>query len=489
MTPHPSLERHDLVVMGGSAGADAAGLAVRLGARAVVVERDRIGGDCTWTGCVPSKALIAAARAAHDARRARRFGIRLPEPDIDSTAVMDHVRATIDTVAAKDTDEDIRRSGVGLIKGSARLAGPDVVEVGDRRLRARRVLIATGSAPAIPEVPGLVESDPLTTDTLWSLRELPARLVVLGGGAVGCELGQALQRLGVQVCLVERASRLLPDHEPRVGELLASRLRAEGVDVRTSTTATRCSTNGAAGGEMTLACGGATQREPYDRVLVVTGRRPSTEGIGLGAAGVALGPRGEILVDERLRTTARGIFAIGDVTGILPTTQTATYQARVAVPNALFGRRRRASYGALPRVVFTDPAVGRVGLTADEARDRWGRRAVVVDAELRDLDAAIVTGRPFGFARLVGDHRGRLVGATIVASGGEDAIAELALFVAHRAAITDVADFVHAYPTLIEVAQKAANQRVAAAASRPTARVSRVARLWALRAIDERHRP
>ena len=474
--------------MGGSAGADAAGLAARLGARALIVERDRIGGDCTWTGCVPSKALIAAARAAHDARQAGRFGIRLPEPDVDRASVMAHVRATIETVAAKDTDEDIRRSGVGLLKGSASLAGPGVVEVDGRRLGARRVLIATGSTPAIPAVPGLAESDPLTTDTLWSLRELPARLAILGGGPVGCELGQALQRLGVQVCLVETASRLLPEHEPRVGELLSERLRAEGVDVRTATTATRFSASGAGAGEMTLACGGATRRAPYDRVLVVTGRRPGTEGVGLETAGVAQGPRGAILVDERLRTTARGVFAIGDVTGILPTTQTATYQARIAVPNALFGRRRRASYRALPRVVFTDPAVGRVGLTAGEARERWGRRAVVVDADLGDLDAAIVTGRPHGFARLVGDHRGRLVGATIVASGGEDAIAELALFVAHDAAITDVADFVHAYPTLVEVAQKAANRRVAAAASRPAARVSRATRLWALRASDARHR-
>ena len=483
------MERYDLVVMGGSAGTDAAGLAVRLGARAVVIERDRIGGDCTWTGCVPSKALIAAARAAHEARDVGRFGVRLPEPEVDGAAVLEYVRSTIDTVAAKDTEADIRRSGVGLIKGTASLVAPDIVEVDGRRLRARRVLIATGSTPAIPPVPGLVESDPLTTDTLWDLRELPQRLVVLGGGPIGCELGQALQRLGVQVCLVETAPRLLPEHEPRVGELLAARLRAEGVDVRTATTATRFAASGAGGGEVTLACDGSTRHEPYDRVLVVTGRRPTTEGIGLQAAGVAQGPRGEILVDERLRTTARGVYAIGDVTGILPTTQTATYQARVAVPNALFGRRRRATYRALPRVVFTDPAVGRVGLTADEARERWGGRTVVVDADLGDLDAAIVAGKRHGFARLVGDDRGRLVGATLVASGGEDAIAELALFVDRNAAITDVADFVHAYPTLIEVAQKAANKQVAAVASRPAARLPRLARLWALRALDGRRRP
>ena len=369
--------RYDLVVLGGGTGGLISALiAAGVGARVALIERERTGGDCLWTGCVPSKSLIAAAGLAHRMRHAHAVGLPAVEPEIDFERVMGHVWGAIRTIQPHDSPEHLRAAGIDVIHAHGQFVGPGRIEADGRELLWRAAIIGTGSSPTIPQVEGLADADPLTTDTLWDLRELPTRLVVLGGGPVGCELAQAFARLGSQVTLVEAAQRLLPREEPRASELIASRLTSEGVDVQVARRATAVRS----GQQLVLEDSGRVM--PFDRILV-TGRAPRTSGLGLEAVSVTLDDRGAVKVDSRLRTSASGIFAVGDVTGLLPFTHVAAHHARVATPNALFHARDEVSK-TLPWVTFTDPEVGRVGLTEAEARERWGDRP---DRRIRLRDA------------------------------------------------------------------------------------------------------
>lgn len=448
-------ERYDLVVLGGGTGGLVSALiAAAAGARVALIERERTGGDCLWTGCVPSKALLAAAELAHRMRHAGSVGLSPTQPDIDFAAVMAHVHGARQTIAPQDSPERLRLEGVEVIEADG-FPEPGVVAAGGRQLRYRVAIVATGSQPMLPPIDGLDAVDPLTNETLWDLEELPRRLVVLGGGPIGCELGQAFARLGSQVTLVEMADGLLIKEEARAGRLVARVLGEEGIDLRLGTRAEGVRMDGAG---TWLVVG--DDELPFDRVLVATGRQPSTGGLGLENVGARTDDRGALLVDERLRTTARGVYAVGDVTGALPFTHVAAYHARVATPNALFGLRRKVDYDAVPWATFTDPEVGRVGLTEGQARERWGERAVVAEFDYAASDRAITAGQARGFAKLVGDHRGRLVGATVAAPAGGEVIAELAAFVAAGAKIDDVSTQVHAYPTLAEGPARAADEYV-----------------------------
>ena len=365
--------RYDLVVLGGGTGGIVASLiAARAGARVALVERERPGGDCLWTGCVPSKSLLAAADLAHRIRHADTVGLTPCEPEIDFAAVMDHVERAIRRIEPHDSAERLRREGVDVFQAEGRFDSPHALAAGATVLRFRRAIVATGSRPVVPPVDGLAAADPLTTDTIWALRELPRRLVVLGGGPIGCELGQAFARLGARVTIVELADRLLLKEEPRAGSLVAERLRDDGVDVRLGHRAVA-----AAPGRLTVeGPGGSTDTIAFDHILVAAGRAPRTDGIGLERAGVQVDDRGAVIVDARLRTSAPSIYAAGDVTALLPFTHVAAHHARVAAPNALFGLRRSVD-APLPWVTFTDPEVARVGLSEADARRRWGTRAKV----------------------------------------------------------------------------------------------------------------
>jgi pyruvate/2-oxoglutarate dehydrogenase complex dihydrolipoamide dehydrogenase (E3) component len=443
--------RYDLVVIGGgSGGLVSALIAAAAGARVALVERDRTGGDCLWTGCVPSKSLIAAADLAHRIRTANTLGLEPREPEIDFARVMERVLAARRAIEPQDSPERLRRAGVEVISGAAAFEAPGVIRAGMRELRYRTAIVATGSEPSLPPLPGLAEADPLTSETLWDLRELPGRLLVLGGGPVGCELGQAFARLGSRVTIVEKEPRLLLKEEPQASELVAACLRADGVDVRTSAAPVEAR----AGRELALE-GGETL--PYDRLLVTAGRRPRSSGLGLDRVGVSTDGDGAVLVDDRLRTTGRNIYAVGDVTGGLPLTHVAAYHARVATVNALFRARGRVDYSAVPEVTFTDPEVGRVGLTEHQARERLGDRVSVAAFDYSELDRAITAGRPYGFAKLVADAKGRLVGATVAAPAGGEAIAELAAWVVTRSKLERVSRTVHAYPTMAEGPARAAD--------------------------------
>jgi len=472
---------YDLAVIGGgTAGLVASRVAAAIGARVVLAERGRPGGDCLWTGCVPSKALIAAADLAQRIRTAGCVGLDPREPQIDFARVMGHVHGAQAAIEPQDSAESLRRDGVHVIEGSARFAGPGRLEVEGTTVRFRTALIATGSRPVKPDLDGLDRIDALTSESVWDLREQPARLLILGGGPIGCELGQAFQRLGTQVTIVQRADRVLTKEEPEAQELIAARLRADGVDLRLGASPVRVE-----GTDMLVVVqDGSEERIAFDSLLVATGRLAETAGLGLDELGVELDERGSVIVDDRLATTARRVYAAGDVIGALPFTHVAGYHGRTVVANALFHGRSRVSYDAVPWTTFTDPEVARVGLTEAQARERHGDRVNVATHDYADNDRAITAGEARGFAKLVADRKGRLVGATVAAPRGGESIAELAAWIRAGRKIDDISQTVHAYPTFTEGQARAADDYLRAKYVKPSVlRVTRPA-LAILRRID-----
>ena len=439
--------RYDLAVLGGgTAGLVAAIGAASQGARTVLVERDRPGGDCLWTGCVPSKALLSVAERAHVARTSAPFGVTASEVEVDFGAAMAHVKDAIDHLSAHDSPERLAREGVELLRGSGRFTGPRTLQVDDRDLTFRHAVLATGAAPVVPDLPGLRASAPRTSDTIWELTELPGRLVVLGGGAIGCELGQAFARLGSHVTLVEMADRLLPREEPLASQTVAASLRRDGIDVEVGTAAVRVEERD--GDRVLIIDDGHGERPvPYDELLVAVGRRPTVDGLGLDAAGVELTDAGAVAVDDRLRTSNPRIWAAGDVTMQLPFTHVAAAHGATIVQNALFGLRRRVDHERLPWVTFTDPEVAHVGLTAAQARERFGDDARVRTASHEDVDRAVATGQRSGSATLIGDGKGRIVGATVVGPRAGETIGEVVAWMAGGAKVDRITQTTHAYPT------------------------------------------
>lgn len=460
----------DLLVVGaGSAGLTAARTAAGLGARVVLVERDRPGGDCLATGCVPSKALLAAAARAHAMRDAARFGLAPAAVVVDWEEVRGFWRRAVDTLAPADSAASLRDDGVEVIMGPARFAGPDEAVVGARRIAFRRAVIATGAVPAVPPLPGLREALDeglaVTSDTVWDLPTLPSSLVVLGAGAVGCELAQAFARLGTAVTLVETADRVLPGEIPHAGAALGARLAAEGVDVRTGVAATavgpddtrahrvgadggrdsrqrplgagRASLGAAPGAGVTVTLDeGTTVRA--QRLLVAVGRRPDVTGLDPAAAGVVVGTRGEVVVDDRLRTANPRVFAAGDVTGGPAFTHLAGVAGSVAATNALLAPVRRLDPATVPRVTYTDPEVAAVG-PADAA-------GTVRHLAHDRVDRAVIEDDTTGFVRVVEDARGRVRAATVVGPRAGETVVELAGLVARRGRLADLAGVIHPYP-------------------------------------------
>lgn len=433
------MSRYDLVVIGGgSAGLTAARTAGRFGARTLLVERDRLGGDCLWTGCVPSKALLHVAADVQAARRATAYGFPPVSGPVELAAAMGEVKRAIGAIEPHDSAEALAPYGVDVTRGVASFTGPQTLTAGEREVSFRYALIATGSSPALEPVPGLAESEPLTSDTVWELSELPRRLVVLGGGPIGCELGQAFARLGSQVTLLEAKGRLVPREEPRASKVLRERLEAEGITVLTGYRA-----ESVAGG----AVGGPGGPLSYDALLAVTGRRANTGGLGLEAAGVELTDTGDVRTDARLRTTNHRIYAAGDVTGRSAFTHLGGTQGGSAATDALLGVRRPIDYRAVPWVTFTDPEIARVGLTSDEAREKYGDTARVHTLENDRVDRAVADGRTEGFTTLVLGPRGKIVGATVVSPRAGETIAHLAAAVRRGWTPSDYARTVHPYPT------------------------------------------
>ena len=441
MTSSPDLRRRwDLLVVGaGTAGLIGAQVAAALGARVLLVERARFGGDCLWTGCVPSKALLAAAHAAADARAAERYGVHVGAVRVDGPAVLAAVRRAIATIEPVDSPDAVRASGAATATGSVRFTDRTRAEIDGVPVRFGQALVCTGSAPSQPDLPGLAGVDPLTTDSVWDLPDLPDRLAVVGGGTSGCELAQAFARLGVEVTLVESADRLLPGEDPKASEVLTAALRRDGVDVRTGAVPVRV-TGDASGGRLHLADGGEVG---FARLMTAVGRTPRTADLGLEAAGVAVDERGFVVVDDVLRTTNPRIRAAGDVTGHPAYTHVAGVHGNLAAMNAVLGLRRRVDLSAVPRVTFTRPEVAAVG---EPTRDRGGDRRVHTQ-RLRHADRAIAEQDTDGFTRLVVDGRHRVRGATVVGPRAGEALAELTLAVSRGLTTSHLTGAVHPYPT------------------------------------------
>ncbi|MBB2504019.1 FAD-dependent oxidoreductase [Amycolatopsis echigonensis] len=435
-----------MIVGGGTAGIIAAKTAGTLGARVVLVERDRTGGDCLWTGCVPSKTLIAAAARIHAARRAAVFATHPVAVEVDFAAVMAAVRRAIERIEPVDSPDALTKAGAEVIAGEAVFTGPREIRAGKRVLRFRHALVATGCTPTLPPIPGLAEVKPLTSDTVWDLTELPRRLVVLGGGPIGCELGQAFARLGSEVTVVEAIDRLIPREEPQAAAVLAARLAGEGVRMLTGTTVAKAT---GVPGAVELEVTGPDSRGVLcaDHVLVATGRRPRTSGLALDAAGVAVDERGYVTVDGRLRTSNRRIYAAGDVTGAPAFTHVAGIHGSIAATNALLGPLRRVDHDRMPWVTFTDPEIAHVGLTEDQARRRNGDRVRVRMLRNTEVDRAVTEDDTDGFTQVVLGRGNRVLGATIVAPRAGEMLAELAAVVARGGRLREVSSVVHAYPT------------------------------------------
>jgi len=446
------MSQRDLVIIGGGAGGlVVASVAGQLGLKVTLIEKeDKLGGDCLHYGCVPSKALIQAARVASLMRRGDTFGLPSVMPEVDLGQVNDHVRSVIEHIQQHDDPERFRGYGCEVIFGAAEFIDAHRVQVQDQQIRARRFVIATGSRPFVPPVEGLEEAGYLTNLDLFSLRTLPERLVVLGGGPIGLEMAQAFSRLGSQVTVVERLPHLLPQEDPEIADALQECLASEGINIHTSTSAERVSHEGEI---RSVFCSG-NLRFDAERVLVAVGRKPNVEHLGLEAAGVEFTNKG-ITVDRRLRSSQKHIYACGDVCGPYPFTHMAEYQAGIVISNAIFRFPKKTDYRVIPWVTYTDPELARVGLTEQQARDQ-GIEPVVLRFPFSEIDRALTEVETCGMSKLV-TYKGKILGASILGPHAGELIHEIALAMQTGTKIADISATIHAYPTLAQIHRRVVN--------------------------------
>jgi pyruvate/2-oxoglutarate dehydrogenase complex dihydrolipoamide dehydrogenase (E3) component len=446
------MSKRDLVIIGGGAGGlVVASVAAQLGLKVTLTERAaRLGGDCLHYGCVPSKTLIHAARVASLMRRGPEFGLPACEPEVEMARITEHVQAVIERIQEHDDPERFRGYGCEVLFGAATFLNDHSIQVNEREIAGRRFVIATGSQPFIPPVSGLEEAGYLTNEDLFSLRELPARLIVLGGGPVGLEMAQAFARLGSVVTVVERLPHLLPREDPEVADALQAQLESEGITIHTSTIVERVCGNG---DEKRVECSNGLVLAA-DALLVAVGRRPVVEGLGLEKAGVVHTAQG-IQVDRHQRTSRRHIFACGDVCGPYPLTHMAEYQAGIVISNAIFRVPKKTDYRVVPRVTYTDPELARVGMTEQQVREK-GIEPVILRFPFREIDRALTDRQEAGYAKLV-VHKGRVLGASILGGHAGELIHEIVLAMKAGVGIGEISATIHAYPTLAQVHRRAVN--------------------------------
>ncbi|MET0081384.1 MAG: FAD-dependent oxidoreductase [Sedimenticola sp.] len=450
--PRPASFDRNLVVIGaGSGGLVAAYIAAAVKAKVTLIEKHKMGGDCLNTGCVPSKALIRSARFLAQTRRASEFGFKSASAEFDFADVMERVSGVVKQVEPHDSVERYTGLGVEVIQGEAKITSPYSVEVNGQTLTTRNIVVATGARPFVPPIEGIDQVDYLTSDNLWELRELPKRLVVLGGGPIGCELAQSFARFGSEVTIVEMAPRLMIREDDDVAALVAERFREDGIDVRAGHMAKQFKVED---GRKILVAeyeGEAVEFE-FDQVLVAVGRAANVSGFGLEELGVQISDRRTVEVNEFLQTNFPNIYACGDVAGPYQFTHTAAHQAWYASVNSLFGmfRKFKVDYSVIPFATFTDPEVGRVGLNEQEAQQKGVPYEVTV-YELDDLDRAIADGEAFGFVKvLTVPGKDKILGATIVGDHAGDLIAEFVAAMRHGFGLNKILGTIHIYPTWTE---------------------------------------
>ena len=438
------------IVGGGSAGLVVASGAAQLGLDVVLVERGPMGGDCLNFGCVPSKALIAAARAAQSLRSGAAFGIAPVEPTVDFGKVMDHVAGVITAIAPNDSVERFEALGVRVLQDEARFVGRNELLAGSHRIRSKRIVLATGSRPALPPVPGLAEVPHFTNETIFANRTLPSHLMVLGGGPIGVEMAQAFRRLGARVTVLEAATCLAKD-DPELSAIVVARLRAEGIDIREGTRVASVERTG--GGIATVLEGG--ERIEGSHLLVAAGRIPNVEVLELGRAGIVHDRRG-ITVDDSLRTSNRNVWAIGDCNGRYAFTHMAGHEASLFIRGALFRAPAKLDPAIVPWATYTDPELAQVGLGEREARAKHGDGIRVLRWKFSVNDRAQTEHETDGLVKAITDRRGRVLGAGIAGPQAGELIQTWCLAMAGRLKISTLAGFVPPYPTLGETAKRAA---------------------------------
>jgi pyruvate/2-oxoglutarate dehydrogenase complex dihydrolipoamide dehydrogenase (E3) component len=466
-----SLEYDIVAVGGGTAGLVTAAGSAYLGARAALVEREALGGDCLWTGCVPSKALLASARRAAHMGSADDLGLSSHEPRVDFREVMERMRRARERVAHHDDPDRFREMGVAVHFGTARFQEPGALDVeGVGVIRSRRIVIATGARPAIPPIPGLEEAGYLTHETAFDQDELPPSMVILGGGPIGLEFAQIYSRLGATVTVVEMLPEILPAEDPEVATTLREILEEEGITFALGARAEKVEMEGEE--RVVTTADGRTFRARG--ILVATGRRPNTGGLEVDRAGVALEGPG-VQVDDRLRSSARGVWAAGDVTGGLQFTHAADAMAKTVIRNALLPLSSRVDLSNVPRVTYTDPEVAHVGLTEAEALEQGGK---VFRYPMDDLDRAIADGATRGFVKVSADRKGRILGASIVAAGAGELLLPLVMARKHGLKLPDISNTIFPYPTMVEGVKRTADAYQRTRLEGPGGRVLRRVVRW-----------
>ena len=459
--PQRIMARYDynIVVIGaGSAGLVSAYIASAVKAKVALIEKHRMGGDCLNTGCVPSKALVRTTKILSYIKRHQEFGLKSASAEFDFAEVMERVQSVIKKIAPHDSIERYTSLGVDCFTGAARILSPHEVEVNGKTLSTRNIIIATGAHPTIPPIPGLDQVDYLTTDNIWDLRKLPKRLVVAGGGPIGCELTQCFARLGSQVTQVEMMPDILIREDSEISRTIRKRFVAEGIDVRVNT---KCKEIINDGGKQIMICekDGAEERIEFDKALIAVGRTANASGFGLEEIGVRSNPRGTVEVDEYLRTTThKNIYACGDVAGPYQFTHTAAHQAWYCAVNALSSpfKKFRADYRVIPWCTFTDPEVARVGINEKEAKER-GISYKVTRYDIGDLDRAIADGEDHGMVKVLTEPRkDRILGVTIMGYHAGDLIVEYVAAMKHGFGLNKILNTIHIYPTMVEANKFAA---------------------------------
>jgi dihydrolipoamide dehydrogenase len=447
-----------VVIGGGSAGLVAALIVAGAKAKVMLVEKHKMGGDCLNTGCVPSKSLIRSGRIMAYLRRAEEYGIRNASGEVDFAAVMSRVRGVIKAIEPHDSVERFTSLGVECLQDEATIETPYRVRVGNRLIHTRSIIVATGARPLVPPIPGLDEVGYLTSDTVWELDELPKKLLVVGGGPIGCELAQAFHNLGAEVTQVDMAKRIMPREDEEVSAAVMEQFRAQGIELLTEHKLQRfVMENGKK--FMEAEHDGQTVRVEFDQVLMAIGRKPNVEGFGLENLDLPLNDNGTININNSMQTTYPNIFACGDVAGPYQFTHMASFQAFFAAINAVLGGlwRLRASYRVVPWATFTDPEVARVGLSEQEAKDQ-GVDYEVTRYDLDHLDRALADGEAHGFIKvLTVPGKDKILGATIVGYHAGELLGEFVFAMTHNMGLKKIAAVTHIYPTLLEANKFSAN--------------------------------
>jgi dihydrolipoamide dehydrogenase len=444
-------DRNLIVIGAGSAGLVSSLIAATVNAKVTLIEKHKMGGDCLNTGCVPSKALIKSAKVASLIKRSSEFGINTPEINVDFPAVMDRVQSIINKIEPHDSIERFESLGVECIKGEAKIVSPWSVSINEKILTTKNIIIATGAAPLIPPIKGIGNINYLTSDNLWQIREQPKRLLVLGGGPIGCELSQAFARLGSSVTQVEMASRIMAREDEDVSELITSKFKREGIDVRTNHKAKEFIKND---DKNYLICenNGQDIEIEFDSVLIAVGRKANVSGFGLEDIGIELNKQGTIKVNEYMQSSIPSIYACGDVAGPYQFTHTASHQAWYASVNALFGRFKKfkADYSVIPWATFTDPEVARVGLNEQEAKQQAVKYETSI-FKLDELDRALTDSETEGFVKvLTVPGKDKILGSTIVGDHAGELITEYITAMKNKTGLNKLLGTIHIYPTLSE---------------------------------------